>query len=213
MGGKEALRRVFAELLHGDWQGEVEIHHALLDCIHTDIGHLLANDGLSADEGKELQRLRSQADFITGSIDTVRLAVKLTFASTSGEECAWGVPMNLETAIDVLAGLFVEAQLTPASGTNETTCRLYVPDRTRDPICIDVLLPEDEVKTFRQSWEQSLAPFDDCKWRSWDWPDLVPLWHLKDKFIAVRLLPAIVMKFARKVLGQWPVSSPATEWW
>ncbi len=212
VGGPEALRRVCADLLQGDWNGDVEIHHAFLDGVQQDVRDLLAHGGLSADQGKELERLRPQAASAASSIETVRFAVKLTFVSAESRERTWGVPMQTEEAMGFLAGLFVEARLAPASAGCDVPCQLYVPDRVRDPVRVDLRLSESEAKEMRESWEQELMPFDDTKWRSWDWPDLVPIWHLRDKFIAVRLLPAIAICIAGRARRSPPHVTMADTW-
>jgi len=212
VGDTEALRRVSADVLQGDWNGDVEIHHAFLGEVQQDIRDLLAQGGLSADQGKKLERLRPQAAWITSSIETVCLAVKLTFVAAEHRERTWGVPMRTEEALGFLSRLFVEARLAPASSNCDVPCQLYVPDRVRDPVCIDLRLSKCEAKEIRKSWEQELMLFDDTKWWSWDWLDLVPIWHLKDKFIAARLLPAIAINITGRVRRTPPHATVADAW-
>jgi hypothetical protein len=204
LGGVPALRRVSANVLDGGWNGHIEVHHAWLESVRQDIRDLLQQDGLSADQAKQLQRLRMQAHIAEQSITIVCLAAKLTFLSASNRESTWGVPMDTEEALGFINGLFVEADLAPRDTVSNVQCQLYVPDRVRDPVSIDVRLSESSATDMRQSWERELSRFDESRWEPWGWPDLVPLWHLRDAFIAMRLLPAIAFTIAGRIAQRAP---------
>jgi hypothetical protein len=212
VGGVEAVRKLTTGILSNDWGGDPQVHHAFQGRLKRDICDLLAHSGLSADQAKKLERLRPQVNWIASSIETICLATKLTFVPAMGRERTWGVPMRTEEALGFLIGLFVESALTPGTGSSNARCQLYLPDRVRDPLCIDVRVSEGEAKTMGESWTKELAPFDDTRWRTWDWPDLVPIWHLRDQFIATRLLPSVVISLVSRLRGTPPHTTIDNAW-
>jgi hypothetical protein len=202
VGGIEALRRVALTLLSGPWSGHVEVYYASFEKLQRETDNLLKQRGLTSAQAETLERLRSRAVFIRQNIEVVRLTTRLTFLPVTGREPTWGVPMNTEEAIGFVTGTFVETLIGASVSNHPVHCQLYVPERTSSPMSTPILLSNAEVKDVQESWKSELRRHPLLS--LFDWSTLIPVWHLRDTFIATRLLPAIAVRLAGDIVSNPP---------
>jgi hypothetical protein len=201
VGGRAALRRVCADIIDGDWSGQVELDWACLKQLRHEAQRLTDQPGLTPEEARQFEDLRRQIRIIEHDIEVVKLALRLTFVRVPGREPTWGLPMDTERAAAFLEGLFVDAQLAARPAGSTVKCRLYVPKRYDDPIALTVLVHHDEIREVEDAWQTELGPYNTTVWKTWRWPEIIPLWHLPNDFIATNLLPAIAVSIARRVIS------------
>ena len=206
IGDIGALRRVAVGVLNSGWDGQIKVHHALLEKLQREANDLLKEPTLTTEQAQTVEYLQSQAAGMEYRIEIASLAIKQTFTSILGRESTWGVPMDTERAVGFLTGVFATMGLISMSSNYSVPCQLYVPRRVDDPISSDILLSEDEIKNIQESWDDELREYDYASkvLLSWGWPTLVPLWKFSDEFIATRLLPRIVVKLVNTIVARHP---------
>jgi TIR domain len=202
-GGIDALRRSVVEWHGRDWDGSLNVRTQLLEKGELELAALRALPALSVEQARDFDAARDRISWANRTIRDVETAIRLSFMRAPNREATWGVPMNNETALDFICGLLGTAGLIAPASSDRRPCQLFVPQRVDDPVAIDLRLPTAEVETLRASWINELQPFEEYRWETWDWPDLVPLWHASNGLIARLLLPTMVLRLSRGVeIGQ-----------
>jgi hypothetical protein len=199
IGGTGALRRVVAELLLGHWAGRVEVRDARMDAMQQELTSLRALEDFDAEQGGRLARLSQDVRTVAAWHGTLCAAWRLSFTPNPDRELTWGVPMDTEAALAFVQGLLAALHLGAPTLPRQVPCQLFLPRSIDDPLAVDLALPEAEVRAMRESWTAELGPYDPNQWRSWHWPDLVPLWHLSNRQIATLCLPALAARLAGRV--------------
>jgi hypothetical protein len=204
-GGIDALRRSVIEWHSGDWYGSPNIHAQALEQWQQEFAALRALPALSVEQAHDFDAARDRIAWADRTAREVETAIMLSFTRAPNRETTWGVPMDNETALGFVHGLLETAHLIAPPSADRRPCRLFLPQHVDDPIAIDLRLPTAEVEGTRASWINELQPFDEFRWESWGWPDLVPLWHASNRLIARLLLPSMVLRLSRGLDTGQPV--------